>query len=72
MWQYAFARRVGRTVANTEVSSGGEEATIGVPVPLPATKAENLMDGTIILIKDETQNLTLPGSFGVVLKIREV
>ncbi len=45
---------------------------IGVPVPLPATKAENLMDGTIILIKDETQNLTLPGSFGVVLKIREV
>ncbi|MCD8122376.1 MAG: hypothetical protein LUE65_09100 [Clostridiales bacterium] len=70
--QYAFARRVRRTVANTEANSGGEEAMIGVPVPLSAAKAENLMDGTIIPVRNGRLNLTLPGNSGVVLKIREV
>ncbi|MCD8083834.1 MAG: alpha-amylase [Clostridiales bacterium] len=69
--QYAFARRSEKSIAVTAANSDDKEATIHIPIPLSAKKAENLMDQTIIPIENGRLKLTLSGNSGVVLKIRE-
>lgn len=70
--QYAFARHTQGSVVITAANNDDQESTIFVPVPISASQAENLMDGTILSITDGTLKLTLSGNSGVVLKIREV
>lgn len=55
----------------TAANSDDQESHLLVPVPLHASKAENLMDGSIIPVENGKLNLTLPGNSSVVLKIRE-
>lgn len=69
--QYAFARHGEGSVAITALNSDDEEASLHIPVPIRATEAENLMDGSILPIEDGRLLLPLPGNTGVVLKIRE-
>ncbi len=68
--QYAFARHAEGSVCITAANNDDGEAGLSVPVPIPASKAENLMDGSILPITDGRLYLTLPGNSGVVLKIK--
>lgn len=69
--QYAFARHGAGSVVITAANNDDNAASFSVPVPIHASEAENLMDGTIIPITDGRLNLTLSGNTGVVLKIME-
>lgn len=69
--QYAFARKADHSITVTAANSDDAPASLSVPIPIHATTAENLMDGTIIPISNGRLNLTLPGNSGVVLKITE-
>lgn len=69
--QYAFARHAQRSICITAANSDDQESRLSIPVPLHASQAENLMDGSIIPVENGTLNLTLPGNSSVVLKIRE-
>ena len=69
--QYAFARHAQGSVCITAANSDDQESHLSVPVPLHASKAENLMDSSIIPVENGKLNLTLPGNSSVVLKIRE-
>lgn len=69
--QYAFARKADHSIAITAGNSDDAPANLSVPVPIHASEAKNLMDGTIIPITNGRLNLTLPGNSGVVLKITE-
>ncbi len=69
--QYAFARHAKGSAAITAVNNDDQESSLSIPVPITAETAENLMDGSIIPIKDGRLSITLPGNEGVVLKIRE-
>lgn len=69
--QYAFARHGQGSICVTAANSDDQESFLSIPVPLRASKAENLMDGSIIPIENGKINLTLPDNSSVVLKIRE-
>ncbi len=69
--QYAFARKADHSITVTAGNSDDAPANLSVPIPIHASTAENLMDGTIIPISNGRLNLTLPGNSGVVLKITE-
>ena len=69
--QYAFARHAQGSICVTAANSDDQESRLSIPVPLHASQAENLMDGSIIPVENGTLNLTLPGNSSVVLKIRE-
>lgn len=69
--QYAFARHGKGSVIITAANSDDNPSSLSIPVPISAKTAEDLMDGTIIPIKDGRLSITLPGNQGVVLKIRE-
>lgn len=69
--QYAFARHAQGSICITAANSDDQESRLSIPVPLQASQAENLMDGSIIPVENGTLNLTLPGNSSVVLKIRE-
>lgn len=69
--QYAFARHGEGSIAVTALNSDDGEAVLNIPVPVHASEAENLMDGTILPIENGRLALPLPGNTGVVLKIRE-
>lgn len=69
--QYAFARHAQGSICITAANSDDQESRLSIPVPLHASQAENLMDGSIIPVENGTLNLTLPGNSSVVLKIRE-
>ena len=69
--QYAYARFGEYSIALTAVNNDDKEATAVIPVPIHASKAENLMDGSIIPVEDGRLTITLSGNAGVVLKIRE-
>lgn len=69
--QYAFARHGEATAAVTALNSDDGAAVLDIPVPVQASKAENLMDGSILPIENGRLILPLPGNTGVVLKIRE-
>lgn len=69
--QYAFARHGEGSIAVTALNSDDGEAVLNIPVPVHASEAENLMDGTILPIENGRLALPLPGNAGVVLKIRE-
>ena len=69
--QYAFARHAQGSVCITAANSDDQESFLSIPVPLRASQAENLMDGSIIPVENGKLNLTLPGNSSVVLKIRE-
>ena len=69
--QYAFARHADGSSVITAANNDAQPADLTIPVPLKASLAENLMDGSIIPIKDGRLSITLPGNEGVVLKIRE-
>ena len=69
--QYAFARHAQGSICVTAANSDDQESFLSIPVPLRASKAENLMDGSIIPIENGKINLTLPDNSSVVLKIRE-
>lgn len=69
--QYAYARYGESSIAVTALNSDDNEAVLNIPVPLKASEAENLMDGSILPIEDGRLVLPLPGNTGVVLKIRE-
>ena len=69
--QYAFARHNKGSVVITAANNDDNQSSLSIPVPISAKTAENLMDGSIIPIKDGKLSITLPGNEGVVLKIRE-
>ena len=69
--QYAFARHAQGSICITAANSDDQESRLSIPVPLHASQAENLMDGSIIPVENGTLNLTLPDNSSVVLKIRE-
>lgn len=69
--QYAYARHGETSIAVTALNNDDAPAVLDIPVALHATKAENLMDGSILPIEDGRLVLPLPGNTGVVLKIRE-
>lgn len=69
--QYAFARHGDGSAVITAVNNDDQAASVGVPVPLHAAEAVNLMDGSILPIENGRLALSLPGNSGVVLKIRE-
>ena len=69
--QYAFARHGKGSVIITAANSDDNPSSLSIPVPISAKTAEDLMDGTIIPVKDGRLSITLPGNQGVVLKIRE-
>ena len=69
--QYAFARHAQGSICITAANSDDQKSRLSIPVPLHASQAENLMDGSIIPVENGTLNLTLPGNSSVVLKIRE-
>jgi len=69
--QYAFARHAQGSIAITAANADDEPASLNIPVPIPAQKAVNLMDGAIIPVTDGRLNLTLQGNSGVVLKLKE-
>jgi len=69
--QYAFARHGSHEAVITACNSDDNESNVSVPVPVSGSRAENLMDGSIISVENGRLNLTLPGNTGVVLKIRE-
>lgn len=69
--QYAFARHAAGSICITAANSDDQESSLSIPVPIRASQAENLMDGSIIPIENGKLNLTLPGNSSVVLKIRE-
>ncbi len=69
--QYAYARRGEHSAAVTALNNDDDEAVLNIPVPLHASEAENLMDGSILPIENGRLVLPLPGNTGVVLKIRE-
>ena len=69
--QYAFARHAQGSICITAANSDDQESRLSIPVPLHASQAENLMDGSIIPVENGKLNLTLPGNSSVVLKIRE-
>lgn len=69
--QYAFARHGEGSIAVTALNSDDGEAVLNIPIPVHASEAENLMDGTILPIENGRLALPLPGNTGVVLKIRE-
>lgn len=69
--QYAFARHGEGSVAVTALNSDDGDAVLNIPVPIQASEAENLMDGSILPIENGRLVLPLPGNTGVVLKIRE-
>jgi glycosidase len=70
--QYAFARRAQSSACITAANSDDSEATLSIPIPFAASKAINLMDGSIIPIENGRLTIHLPGNKGIVLKIREV
>ena len=59
------------SICVTAANSDDQESFLSIPVPLRASKAENLIDGSIIPIENGKINLTLPDNSSVVLKIRE-
>ena len=69
--QYAFARHAQGSICITAANSDDQESHLSVPVPLHTSKAENLMDDSIIPVENGKLNLTLPGNSGAVLEIRE-
>lgn len=69
--QYAFARHADGSAVITAANNDSQPADLAIPVPFKASLAENLMDGSIIPIKDGKLTITLPGNEGVALKIRE-
>ena len=46
--QYAFARHAQGSICITAANSDDQESRLSIPVPLHASQAENLMDGSII------------------------
>ncbi|MCI9106575.1 MAG: alpha-amylase [Lachnospiraceae bacterium] len=69
--QYAFARHGKGTVVITAANSDDSPSSLMIPVPISASSAENLMDGSIIPIKDGRLSITLPGNEGIILKVTE-
>ncbi len=69
--QYAFARHGKDDAVITAANSDDLSASLMIPVPFAASSAENLMDGSIIPIKDGKLSITLPGNEGVILKVTE-
>ncbi|MDO4267109.1 MAG: alpha-amylase family glycosyl hydrolase [Eubacteriales bacterium] len=69
--QYAFARHGSASVCITAANSDDNPCTVSVPVPVPAQKAVNLMDQTILPVTDGRLTITLPGNSGVVLETME-
>ena len=69
--QYAFARHGENSMAVVAANSDDSSAAITIPVRTSASEAENLMDGTMIPVKDGRLILSLEGNSGVVLRIRE-
>lgn len=69
--QYAFARRTDKSICITAVNNDDQDTLIYVPVPIHASTAENLMDGSILPIENGKVKVELQGNWGVVLKIRE-
>lgn len=69
--QYAYARHGSGSIAVTALNSEDTEAVLNIPIPISASEAENLMDGSILSIENGRLILPLPGNTGVVLKIRE-
>lgn len=69
--QYAFARKAPGSACITAVNNDDKECTILVPVPIPASSAENLMDGSRLPVENGKISVKLKGNTGVVLKIRE-
>lgn len=69
--QYAFARKADRSICVTAVNNDDQSAAISVPVPIHASAAENLMDGSTLPIENGKIMIELPGNWGIVLKIRE-
>lgn len=69
--QYVFARHTPGAAVMIAVNSDSGPAEITVPVPVAATEAHNLMDDTVLAVQDGRLALTLPGSTGMILKIRE-
>ena len=69
--QYAFARIGETSTVITAANSDDKEAAVSIPVPVSASEATDLLDGTVIPVTDGKLNLILPGNAGVVLRIRE-
>ncbi len=69
--QYAFARHAKSSVILTAANNDDQPAPLTISVPVAAASAINLMDDSIIPIKDGKLSITLSGNEGVVLKIRE-
>ncbi len=69
--QYAFARHAKGSVVITAANNDDQPADLSIPVPIGASSAENLMDSSMIPIKDGRLSITLSGNEGVVLKIME-
>lgn len=69
--QYAFARYGSNGVIIAAANNDEQEAALSIPVPVPAKEALNLLDQTVIPVIDGRVTLTIKGSYGAVLKIRE-
>ena len=69
--QYAFARKSTGSICITAVNNDDQDVNISIPVPIHATEAENLMDGSQIPVENGKIAVMLAGNGGVVLKIRE-
>ncbi len=69
--QYAFARKAPGSICLTAVNNDDKECTLSVPVPISASTAENLMDGSLLPVEHGKLSVILKGNEGVVFKIRE-
>lgn len=69
--QYAFARHAAGSAVITAVNSDSQPAALTIPAPVTARSAHNLLDDTLLPVRDGRLELILPGSTGVILKIRE-
>lgn len=67
--QYAFARHAAGSAVITAVNCDSQPKPLTIPAPVTARAAHNLLDDTLLPVRDGRLELTLPGSTGVILKI---
>lgn len=69
--QYVFARFAPGSIVITAVNNDDAPVTLQVPVPIPASVAEDLLNDTTLPVIDRQVEISIKGNSGIVLKIRE-
>lgn len=69
--QYAFCRHGQNTLLVSAVNNDEQPADVKIPIPISASKALNLFDGTTTQLEDGKLPVTLPAANGAIYKIVE-